>query len=885
MSFAVLRVDNHLDGMEQVRQASEYNAAVHQIIEFAGATTELAVTAVNTVGVEATDPRIGKSNTRFDRAVADLESVLRLPKTDPGLLREMNQAIAGAKTMRDKARTTAPPELTTQLDSVLGFVDKAMASSDGVASAYNGVQRYMLQVTAIMVARRAFAQEQMIIGMMTSGKNNASQQEQLAARVLTVSGSELALIQVYDQVMPTDSPFKEPLIAGATARMAAVADPTRAADLVESMRTSIATYDLVATDRARAVERVLGAALTVARKDAMRDTSIIIGTLLAGLVLALWVAQALVMSIRRLRHDVLETAHVRLPDELAVVYAGGHTPSIIPVGVSGRDEIGQLARAVDEMHEQALNLAALRLQIGKMFETLSRRSQSLVEQQLTLIEELERNEEDPARLQSMFRLDHLATRMRRNGDNLLVLAGTPLRRGPLEPVGLGDMLWSAISQVEDYQRAEIGSVPTGVVGGAAAVDIEHLLAELIDNALRYSPPDRRVGVGVGRTVDGGYLIEITDRGLGMSDEDLSTANERLASGGQVNFETARRMGLFVVSNLSARHGISVSLRRTASSSGITAAVHLPARLVSLPESDHPTAPVVPLPQAQPRLAPVPDPEPAEPPQLTAYGLPRRLPLTPDPDPEIATPAGYESRFSLDTDPRGIEPVTDSGAHGAEPATDPAPTAALRPVADEPDSGYELPPSAEPTTGEHRIAPPADSDSDESPSPFGPRTTFDRPESSSTPSPFPARPTREPEGGHEPEPSYDTESTFGPPIFEPVPADPEDGGGAAPIYQRMVSEWLVDSAASDSAGSHWSSPADSGWQAAAEASTPAPSGRTRGGLPIRRPGAQLVPGSVDPSAESGIRDPEEIRENLTRHLNGVFSGRRAADAKNEHGEFV
>ncbi|MEV0252529.1 ATP-binding protein [Nocardia sp. NPDC050712] len=815
MSFAVLRVDNHLDGMEQVRLASEYNAAVHQIIEFAGAATEVAAAAVNTIGGDAGDPRIGKANTRFDRAVADLEQVMRLPKTSPDLIRDMNLAITGAKALREKSRATPPPELAAQLDTVLGYVDKAMASSDGVASAYNGVQRYMLQVTAIMVARRAFAQQQMIIGMMTSGKNTAQQQEQLAAKMLTTAGMEVALIQVYAQAMPTDAPFNEPLLAGATARMIAVADPSRAADLVESMRTSIATYDLTATDRARQVERVLGAALTDARNSAMRDTSIIIGTLLAGLALALWVAQALVMSIRRLRHDVLDTAHVRLPEELALVYSGGTPPPITPVGVTGRDEIGQLARAVDEMHEQALNLAALRLQIGKMFETLSRRSQSLVEQQLTLIEELERNEEDPARLQSMFRLDHLATRMRRNGDNLLVLAGTPLRRGHLEPVGLADMLWSAISQVEDYQRAEIGSVPTGIVPGAAAVDIEHLLAELLDNALRYSPPDRRVGVGVARTVDSGYLIEITDRGLGMSDEDLEAANNRLASGGAVNFETARRMGLFVVSNLSARHGIAASLRRTASTNdgtGITAAVHLPARLVSLPESDHPTAPVVPLPQAGslPHLQPVPDPEPFEPPppQLTASGLPRRLPIVPDPEPEpTPEPApeistGYESRFSLDTVPRHIEPVAD-----------PAPTAQLRPVTD------------------------------------------------------------------------DSESTFGPPIFEPVPTEPDDGGGAAPIYQRMVSEWLVDSAASDSSGTQWSSPADSGWQAAAEASTPASSGRTRGGLPIRRPGAQLVPGSVDPSIDSGIRNPEEIRENLTRHLNGVFSGRRAADANNEHGEFV
>ncbi|MGY2060937.1 sensor histidine kinase, partial [Nocardia gipuzkoensis] len=274
-----------------------------------------------------------------------------------------------------------------------------------------------------------------------------------------------------------------------------------------------------------------------ARTNVLRDVALVVVTLLIGLALALAVARSLVVPVRRLRRDALQVAHTDLPAELAVVREGGATPDIVPVDVHTTEEIGQLARAVDDMHRQALHLAAeqarLRLQIGNMFETLSRRSQSLVEQQLGLIEDLERDEDDSERLQSLFRLDHLATRMRRNGDNLLVLAGTALRRGMLPPTPLSDMLWSAVSQVEDYQRVEIGTVPDGIVAGEPAVDIEHLLAELIDNSLRYSPPNTPVAVSVTRAVDGGYLIEITDRGLGMSSEDLRTINERLASGGEV----------------------------------------------------------------------------------------------------------------------------------------------------------------------------------------------------------------------------------------------------------------------------------------------------------------------------------------------------------------
>src|SRR5690606_16510336 len=162
-----------------------------------------------------------------------------------------------------------------------------------------------------------------------------------------------------------------------------------------------------------------------------RDISMVVASLLARLALALALARSLVPPIRRLRHGALQVAHVDLPNELEVVRSGGATPEPTRVDVHTTEDSSQLARAIDHIHRAAPHLAAeharLRLQIGSMFETLSRRSQSLVEPPLSLIEELEHDEDDSGRLQSLFRLDHLATRMRRNGDNLLVLAGTALR--------------------------------------------------------------------------------------------------------------------------------------------------------------------------------------------------------------------------------------------------------------------------------------------------------------------------------------------------------------------------------------------------------------------------------------------------------------------------
>ena len=185
-----------------------------------------------------------------------------------------------------------------------------------------------------------------------------------------------------------------------------------------------------------------------------------------------------------------------------------------PLPVYTTEEIGQVAHAVDELHTQALLLAGdearLRLLVNDMFETMSRRSRSLVDQQLSLIDRLERNEEDPERLDSLFRLDHLAARLRRNSANLLVLAGAQLARDQREPVPLSTVINAAVSEVEDYRRVEIGGLPDCTLIGAAAGGVIHLFAELIDNALRYSPPTTPVRVSAARGGDGGVVLRIAD---------------------------------------------------------------------------------------------------------------------------------------------------------------------------------------------------------------------------------------------------------------------------------------------------------------------------------------------------------------------------------------
>ena len=212
--------------------------------------------------------------------------------------------------------------------------------------------------------------------------------------------------------------------------------------------------------------------------------------------------------------------------------------------------------------------------VNAMFTNLSRRRQGLIQRQLSLISELESREADPDQLSSLFKLDHLATRMRRNGENLLVLAGEEPGRRWTRPVPLVDVLRAAASEVEQYERIELTSVPATEVAGRVVNDLVHLLAELLENATSFSSPQTKVKVTGHALPDGRVLIEIHDTGIGLSPEDLAAINERLASPPTVDVSVSRRMGLFVVGRLSLRHGIRIQLRPS-DSGGTTALVMLP----------------------------------------------------------------------------------------------------------------------------------------------------------------------------------------------------------------------------------------------------------------------------------------------------------------------
>ncbi|WP_256104919.1 nitrate- and nitrite sensing domain-containing protein [Streptomyces sp. ODS05-4] len=317
------------------------------------------------------------------------------------------------------------------------------------------------------------------------------------------------------------------------------------------------------------------------QQDALINGALILLVLGVSLIGAFVVARSMIRSLRRLQDTATKVAQDRLPElvkQLSESDPQDVDTSVESVGVHSRDEIGKVAAAFDDVHREAVRLAAeqalLRGNVNAMFTNLSRRSQGLIQRQLSLISELESREADPDQLSSLFKLDHLATRMRRNGENLLVLAGEEPGRRWTRPVPLVDVLRAAASEVEQYERIELASVPGTEVAGRVVNDLVHLLAELLENATSFSSPQTKVKVTGHALPDGRVLVEIHDTGIGLSPEDLAAINERLASPPTVDVSVSRRMGLFVVGRLSLRHGIRIQLRPS-DSGGTTALVMLP----------------------------------------------------------------------------------------------------------------------------------------------------------------------------------------------------------------------------------------------------------------------------------------------------------------------
>lgn len=307
---------------------------------------------------------------------------------------------------------------------------------------------------------------------------------------------------------------------------------------------------------------------------------------LVSVLVALLIARSIAKPLLSIASQADEMATKRLPDAVGSILATpiGQDliePELDPITVPSTDEVADVAASINVVQQRALDLAveqaAQRKNFADTFLNLGRRVQGLVARQLDFITELEDAEDDPDVLGDLFKLDHLATRIRRNAESLVVLAGVTRQQRRGQPAPVVDALRSALSEVDEYPRVDIGQVDDARLPMSVAADVAHILAELIENGLNFSPPDTDVEV-VGRLTDRGYEITVSDHGIGMNDDQIATANRRLSGNESFTVAPSRYMGHYVAGHLATGLGIDVAM--TSLAKGTKATVLIPHDLLA-----------------------------------------------------------------------------------------------------------------------------------------------------------------------------------------------------------------------------------------------------------------------------------------------------------------
>ncbi|MDQ1434552.1 MAG: hypothetical protein QOF59_1368, partial [Actinomycetota bacterium] len=407
-----------------------------------------------------------------------------------------------------------------------------------------------------------------------------------------------------------DGPFDRAISAAldAPARKKAIAQLQNAAhhpldaNLLNLLKARPDSIDLlrVAQSNTAAIVSAQAHSLTSAAQDQERNWILITaGSVLLAIALLYLTNRWITRPLRALADQATAMAGQRLPAAVQEILETPVNetvvqPEVAPVRVYAGGEVHDVEVALNRVQDSAVSLAVqqatLRRSIADAYVNLGRRNQNLLSRQLEFISQLENDESDPETLEHLFRLDHLATRMRRNAESLLVLAGLAPPRTWSAPVAMGDVVRGALGEVEGYRRVRLRHVDDARVDGAAAADVSHVIAELVENALSFSPPDADVEV-YGRRDDHDYVITIVDSGIGMHDEELERANSLISSANALTLAPSRFLGHYVVAQLAGRHGLTVHLAASPAG-GLTAMVALPGVLLGLAPAPVVEEPVV-----------------------------------------------------------------------------------------------------------------------------------------------------------------------------------------------------------------------------------------------------------------------------------------------------
>jgi signal transduction histidine kinase len=621
------QVKNSIDTWQQARDAENTARLVRAALTYADALeNERDVTAAPLLQNKKNDPGVVAARKATDQAADGFDQATQsMPRTS-GLERRL-KLFREAEPKLTQLRQVAYTSKVHGVQTEEGYVEVAhplMEFANELGLGTGNITSYGRTVYAMSLTKAALSLERsigthLLVNPGPDAGNLANQRvalssyaylERIALEEYIGGGTEADAQKLSDaqEKMKTDgAALAQQAKAANPDYVAPPADPTSMVSLLATMKDTGAltreglaakgitaenwfavntlrykAYRQIESDMAdKAVSEASGIA-DDAKTSAFITGAAVVIALLAAFILAGLVARQMSRSMRQLRNAAFGIAEQRLPmlvDQLSRTDPGRVDTRVIPIPITTKDEIGEVARAFDQVHREAVRLASeqalLRGNINAIFTNLSRRNQSLIEGQLTLITDLENNEADPDQLENLFRLDHLATRMRRNGENLLVLAGEEPGRRWDQPVPLVDVLRAASSEVEQYERIELSGVPEAEIHGRAVTDLVHLLAELLENATTFSSPQTKVRVTATRLPDGRVMIEIHDKGIGLTAEDFADINHKLANPPTVDAAISQRMGLFVVGRLSDRHGIRVQLRPSGEQAGTTSLVMLP----------------------------------------------------------------------------------------------------------------------------------------------------------------------------------------------------------------------------------------------------------------------------------------------------------------------
>ncbi|MEV4535952.1 nitrate- and nitrite sensing domain-containing protein [Asanoa sp. NPDC049518] len=781
-----------------------------------------------------------------------------LPGSVRNRLAAIDDHLAGLAGIREETLARGQmsvAEATLRYGVVLGDL-VAYGEAVGQVSGEGDLADSLRAMAAFARAKAATAEEEAVVFAALSA--GGLSQEQFSAFVATLTsqqeafaafaGSASAAQQgAVDRTVTGDASLLADQVSAQLTRSVGEAAPFPAAvgspaigavnDLMRYAETNLERDLLGQADDARAA----------AVRQATIEGTLVLTVLLVALLLAIVIARSLNRSLFRLRDGALTVANDSLPEavgrlrELEKLGEGGVEEIVNgvrdPIRLTNRDEVGEVAAAFNVVHREAVRIAAeqaaLRTSVSAMFLTLARRSQTLVDRIIGELDSIERGEEDPKRLAKLFVLDHLATRMRRNDENLLVLAGADTAPPRREDALLIDALRAAQSEVEAYNRIEFGTVDPDISVSAKAVnDVVRILSELLDNATRFSPPNTVV-VADARRIRDYVVVQVEDRGLGLDDDQIEVLNQRLSAPSPVDVSAFRLMGLAVVARLAARYRIQVELRRTLDQ-GTVALVTLPAEIVVVPQhAGHP-----------PTLLPR-----------------KRVPASASLNGNTAGGSAWANRASATTlaEPPAAPaqwdiplPQRPGFAPPAPPSPiPPAPSATVPPVVGG-ETALLAEPSREATT-EMPIFREMEAVWFQSHG-HGSTQILHLPDNYLPPTSGPAAaPGPPPPAAPVPPPA---------PAPSAVPTQPT-GSPARPSAPSAADDEL------------WRTAADEGWARANRASKPATDGTTRSGLPKRVPQAQLVPGGVETRPREGVkRAPEEVRGLLSAYHRGVQRGRTA-----------